>query len=94
MASEKRRVDTANVVWSEVTACVVSWDGSCEVGTFGAEKMIQAFSLKPLVVSGLGVASKDMKKSGWTLRTLSGLKLLYFVASWTGASKMVRAARA
>ena len=67
---------------------VVSWRGS-SIGlfTFSANT-----TRKPIL--WLCVASKDMKKSGWILRTLSGLKLLVFVAFGTGVANMVRVARA
>ena len=42
--SEEEWVDTANVVWSEVTSLCDFWDGSCESGTCGAGIMIQAFT--------------------------------------------------
>ena len=37
-------VDTANVVWSEVTGLCGFWDGSCEDGTCEAGIMIQVFT--------------------------------------------------
>ena len=41
---EAEWVDTANVVWYEVTGLCGFWDGSCESGTCGAGVMIQAFT--------------------------------------------------
>ena len=41
---EAEWVDTANVVWYEVTGLCGFWDGSCESGTCGGGVMIQAFT--------------------------------------------------
>ena len=41
---EEERVDTANVVWSEVTHLCGFSDGSCERGTSSAGLMIQVFT--------------------------------------------------
>ena len=60
---EDEWVDTAHVVWSEVTGLCGFWDGSCDNGKCGAKTMIQALTKTlgwvPIYKKGWPVTGQD-----------------------------------